>query len=58
MASIRRSDAWVLRPVNLIGASGQPVFHWIEEPTALFVGALYLSPMDGSSAFSWLFALT
>ena len=57
MMSIGRPDARVLRLVNLTGASGQPVFHWTEEPTALFVGALYLSPMAGSSSLSWPFAL-
>jgi len=58
MASIGRPDARVLRPVNLTGASGQPMFHWTEEPMAIFVGALYLSPMAGSSSPSWPFALT
>ena len=58
MANIRRPDAGVLRPVNLTGASGQIEFQRTEEPTALFLGALYLSPMAGSSSLPWPFALT
>ena len=57
MVSIGRPDAGVLRPVNLTGVSGQPVFHWTEERMALFVGALYLSPMAGSSSLSWPFCI-
>ena len=58
MTSIGRPDAGVLCPVNLTDVSGQPVFHWIEEPMALFVLALYLRPMAGSGSLSWPFALT
>ena len=53
-----RSDAGVLHPVDLTGAFGLPDFSVNREPTALFMGALYLSPMAESSLVSWPFALT
>ena len=58
VACITRPDAGVQRPVNLTGASGRPVFSAVRSPTALFMGALYLSPVAGSSSLSWTFALT
>ena len=58
VACIARLDTEVQRLVNLIGASGRPVFSVVRSPTALFMGALYLSPMPGSSSLSWPFALT
>ena len=45
------------RPVDLTGVSGCPDFSVNREPTALFMGALYLSPMASSSSLSWPFAL-
>ena len=47
VAYIARPDAEVQRPVNLTEASGRPVFSAVRSPTALFTGALYLSPMAG-----------
>ena len=58
MACIARPDARAQRPVNLTGASGQPVFSAVKSPTALFCGGFYLSPMAGSSSIFWPFALT
>ena len=55
MTCIARPDAEVQHPVNLTGASGWPVFSAVRSPTTLFVGALYLSPMAGSSSLSWPF---
>ena len=55
MVCIARPDARVLRPVDLTGASGCPDFSENREPIALFIGALYLSPMVGSSSLSWPF---
>ena len=57
MACIALPDAGVLRPVDLTDASGRPEFLESREPTALFVGALYLSLMASSSSLSWPFAL-
>ena len=53
-----RPDAGVLRPADLTGVSGRPDFLENREPTALFMGALYLSPMASSSSLTWPFALT
>jgi hypothetical protein len=55
---VAQLDAGRVHPVDLTGASGCPDFSVNREPTALFVGALYLSPIAGSSSLSWPFALT
>ena len=54
---IHGPDARVLHPVDLTGAFGRPDFSENREPTSLFRGGFYLSPMAGSSSFSWSFAL-
>ena len=51
------ADARVLHPVDLTGAFGRPDFSENREPTSLFRGGFYLSPMAGLSSFSWPFAL-
>ena len=50
MACIALPDAGVLRPVDLTGVSGRPNFLENREPTALFVGDLYLSLRASSSS--------
>jgi hypothetical protein len=44
-----------LRPVGRTYTSGRPDFQWTEEPTALFHGGFYISPITGSSSLSWPF---
>ena len=58
VACIARPDTEVQRPINLTGVSGRPAFCAVRSPMALFMGALYLSPMASSSSLFWPFALT
>ena len=44
VACIARPDARVLRPVDMIGASGRPVFSAVSSVTALFRGGLLFKP--------------
>ena len=53
-----RPDAGGLRPVSMTCASGRLVKAEGREPTTLFRGGLYLSPLAGSSSLSLPFALT
>ena len=57
VACIARLDVGVLRPFDVTGVSGRPVFSAVRSQMALFVGAFYLRPMAGSSSLSWPFAL-
>jgi hypothetical protein len=47
----------VQRPISLSGTFGHPIFSAVRSPMALFMGALYLSPMASSSSLSWLFCV-
>jgi hypothetical protein len=53
-------DMWTRIVDRMLGCrvSGHPDDSAVRSPTALFVGAFYLSPMAGSSSLSWPFALT
>jgi hypothetical protein len=46
------------RPTVLTNTSGRPEKCAVRSPTALFMGALYLSSLASSSSTSWPFALT
>jgi hypothetical protein len=52
-----RTLAWA-RLVTLSNTSGRYVGGNFLSPASLFMGALYLSPLVGSSSLSWPFALT